>query len=165
VVGAVIGAVIAGIAIYMERSRAWTAFESITFFAVAVTAVTVPYQWFYWRTSRFSQLVPTEKASMKRPTYLALGLAVLCWLIFAASFLLPYESTRTYRFMGFFLGAFVSAPTLLLCGYYFYFHGVRTKALLAASVLAGVYALIFITFIALLYAQSPVAHKVLTNAF
>jgi hypothetical protein len=155
----------AGFAIYMQRLQGWTRLEALVWFAIAIVVFVVPFQWVAWRISRFSRAFDSPTVPNKRATYLSLTLALLCWVILAVGFAWPEKPTHVFRFLGFFLGGVTSFGTLLLCAYYFQFQAVRTKGLLLAFVVSAIYAVPAVSFIGLLYAEHPIALKVLKNAF
>jgi len=159
IAGAIMGAATVIFAIYMEKRGHWTTLESITWFAIALPTFAIPYQWFCWRTCTFSRLTASAHVDVKQPTYLALTLAVFCWALFIAGLTWPYEPSRVYRFMGFMLGGMATVPTLALCGYYFYFRRVRTRGLIAASILSATYLLVALVLVGLVLAGSPLALK------
>ena len=61
--------------------------------------------------------------------------------------------------MGFVLGAMASVPTLALCGYYFGFRRIRTRGLLAASILSTTYLLVAVAAFGLQLAGNPMVLK------
>lgn len=159
IVGAIIGAAIAAVAIYMEKRGGWVTLDSIVWFAIALPIVIIPYQWICWRFCTVARLTASEHIDVKRPTYLALTLAVLCWALFLTGFAWPSEPSKVYRLMGFVLGGMASVLTTILCGYYYWFRAVRTTGLKAALTLSTVYIMIFLVFISLVLAGSPMAFK------
>lgn len=103
--------------------------------------------------------------------YLAIGLAVISWLTFMAGwayseFAVPsnapfivaaQKNWAVFRVVGFAFGGTVSFITLLLCGYYYWFHSVRCVMAQVAIALSGVYVVVFSAFLIDLFLRGPLA--------
>lgn len=99
-------------------------------------------------------------------TWLALGLASLCWVLLLAGWAWSLDPAwRPVRAIAFALGGLTSLPTLVLCIYYLRIRRVRSLGISLATFLSVTYALPFLLFVAGFIAHEPVTARVAAYAF
>ena len=100
------------------------------------------------------------------PTYLALTLATLCWVLLFTGWVWSYDPAwRPVRAIAFALGGMASLPTLVLCIYYLRIRRLRSVGISVATFLSVTYALPFLLFAAGTITHQPFAARLAAYAF